>query len=175
MNRPFDSLFNDFDSIDSTVNNMNSHFASFSNKDSINISEYPIDKKSGDDCLELVDEFDVYRYLSRLSTHKAIGADDIPNIIYREAFVFVAKPLLHIINTCLLNHTFPTVLTEILTFVRFLNAVKFLLAISDPFLFFLSHLRPLNILYLNLSKALLLTKLIDLNLVIFLIHQQLVL
>ena len=91
VNRPFDSLFNDFDSIDSTVNNINSHFASFFNKDSINISEYPIDKKSGDDCLELVDEFDVYRYLSRLPTHKAIGADGIPNIIYREASIFCCK------------------------------------------------------------------------------------
>ena len=45
-----------------------------------------------------------------MPTHKAIGADGIPNIIYREASFFVAKPLMHIINTCLLNHTFATVL-----------------------------------------------------------------
>ena len=74
-------LISNYDSIDKAVNSINEFFASKFNPSSC-IHYENIDSCSAFDCntcFKLVDVVDVFNCLERISVHKAMGADEIPN------------------------------------------------------------------------------------------------
>ena len=88
----------------------------------------------------MIDVYDAYRFLKSLSEHKATGADDIPNIIYKEAAHLLAEPLTNIINTCILSNCSEP-------FQNFLKLVISLLFLNQITLLKLNNsLRPVSLL-----------------------------
>ena len=51
----------------------------------------------------------VYEMLSKLKTSKSTGSDGIPVRLLKEGALFLAEPLCHIFNSCLLDRFMPTV------------------------------------------------------------------
>ena len=97
-----DALINNFDSAESAANYYcNVSFAFVFKLSDFNNSLFC--NVVGDDAsFKLVDIYDVYDFLYKLDIGKSTGADDVPNVIYKSAAMFLAELLTNIVNTCLL-------------------------------------------------------------------------
>ena len=56
----------------------------------------------------VIEVFEVYNRLRRLKS-KSCGSDGIPNRLYKEGAIYLAEPLCHIFNSCLLHGTMPKI------------------------------------------------------------------
>ena len=56
----------------------------------------------------LSDTIEVFNFLDKLNLKKAVGSDDISNIIYKLAGPFICEPLCHIINSSIIERKVPS-------------------------------------------------------------------
>ncbi len=70
---------------------------------------YNTDRSMDDSWCPLTEPYLLYNVLSKLRTFKATGSDQVPTRLLKEGALFLAEPLCHIFNSCLLERVMPSV------------------------------------------------------------------